>query len=71
MTQHFDNLELLPEPEDPDILTAIDKDAPGYPGQFYGVSDKDAKILRRFFVPVKRFIWPWGALMFTFFTALV
>ena len=60
MTQHFDNLELLPEPEDPNILTAIDKDAPGYPGQFYGVSDKDAKILRRVFVPVKRFIWPWG-----------
>ena len=53
MTQHFDNLELLPEPEDPNILTAIDKDAPGYPGQFYGVSDKDAKILRRVFVPVK------------------
>ena len=71
MTLNFDNLELLPEPEDPDILTAIDKDAPGYPGQFYGVSDKDAKILRRFFVPVKRFIWPWGALMFTFFTAFL
>ena len=71
MMQPFENLELLPEPEDPDILTAVDKEAPGYPGLVYGVSDKDARGLRRVFVPVKHFIWPWGALIFTFFTAFL
>lgn len=71
MIQPFENLDLLPEPEDPDILTAIDKEAPGYPGLAYGVSDKDAKGLRRVFMPVKRIIWPWGALLFTFFTAFL
>ena len=27
----LDSLELLPEPDDPRMMTTVDKDAPGYP----------------------------------------
>ena len=43
---HMDNLELLPEPEEPRMLTTIDSDAPGYPGEAYGISDEEARELR-------------------------
>ena len=36
--QPKDNLELLPEPEEPRMLTTIDSDAPGYPGEAYGIT---------------------------------
>ena len=39
---HRDDLELLPEPEEPRMLTTIDPDAPGYPGEAYGISDEEA-----------------------------
>ena len=42
----MDNLELLPEPEEPRMMTTIDPDAPGYPGEAYGVSDEEARELR-------------------------
>ena len=38
----MDNLELLPEPEEPRMMTTIDPDAPGYPGEAYGISDEEA-----------------------------
>ena len=37
---HRDNLELLPEPEEPRMLTTIDSDAPGYPGEAYASRTK-------------------------------
>jgi len=61
----LENLELLPEPDDPNILTAIDSDAPGYSGSIYGISDEDAKGIRGIVIPIKKFLWPWGALAFT------
>ena len=39
-------LELMPEPEDPSLLTAVDRDAPGYSGESYGISDEEARRLR-------------------------
>ncbi len=69
--QPLENLELLPEPDDPNILTAIDKNAPGYIGEIYGLSDIDAIRLRRYFVPIKKFLWPWGAIVFTLFVSFL
>ena len=59
------HLELMPEPEDPSLLTAVDTDAPGYPGKAYGLSDEDARKLRWPMAPIINFIWPWGALGFS------
>lgn len=46
----LENLDLLPEPEDHRILTAIDNQALGYSGSDYGLTDEEAKQLR----------WPLG-----------
>jgi subtilisin family serine protease len=59
-----DNLELLPEPEEPRMLTTIDSDAPGYPGDAYGISDEEARELRWPASPLKEILWPWGAITF-------
>jgi len=69
--QPLTNLDLLPEPDDPNILTAIDNNAIGYPGKDYGISDQDAKKLRRNFTPIKKLLWPWGALMFSLFVTFL
>ncbi len=58
-------MELMPEPEEPSLLTAVDLDAPGYPGDAYGVSDEEARELRWPFGPMVRFLWPWGAVGFS------
>ena len=55
------HLELMPEPDDPNLMTAVDADAPGYPGKEYGVSDEEAKELRWPAGPIMRILWPWGA----------
>ena len=59
------HLELMPEPEDPSMLTAVDSDAPGYPGEAYGISDEEARKLRWPMGPIMRFLWPWGAIGFS------
>ena len=61
----IEHLELMPEPEDSRILTAVDPSAPGYPGSAYGLSDDEAKELRWPFGPMKDFVWPWGAVTFS------
>ena len=43
----LDGVELMPEPEDSAILTAVDPDAEGYSGAAYGVSDEAAKKLEK------------------------
>ena len=63
---HMDNLELLPEPEEPRMLTTIDSDAPGYPGEAYGISDEEARGLRWPASPLREILWPWGAITFAF-----
>ena len=63
---HTDNLELLPEPEEPRMLTTIDPDAPGYPGEAYGISDEEARELRWPASPLREILWPWGAITFAF-----
>jgi len=69
--QPMDNLELLPEPEEPRLLTTIDRDAPGYPGEAYGVSDEEAKELRWPAAPIRRILWPWGAITFALGTVFM
>ena len=59
------HLELMPEPEDPSLLTAVDTDAPGYPGEAYGLTDEEARKLRWPMGPLIRFLWPWGAVGFS------
>ena len=59
------HLELMPEPEDSRLLTAVDSDAPGYLGEAYGLSDEEAKMLRWPMDPIMRFLWPWGAVGFS------
>ena len=59
------HLELMPEPEEPSLLTAVDLDAPGYPGDAYGVAAAEARELRWPFGPMVRFLWPWGAVGFS------
>ncbi|MEE2630097.1 MAG: S8 family serine peptidase [Candidatus Thermoplasmatota archaeon] len=61
----INHLELMPEPEEPNLLTAVDIDAPGYPGEAYGISDEEARELRWPFGPIIRFLWPWGAVGFS------
>ena len=57
----LDGVELMPEPEDSSILTAVDPDAEGYSGDAYGVSDEAARKLRRPVTSFQPFIWPYGA----------
>ena len=59
------HLELMPEPEDPSLLTAVDTDAPGYPGKAYGLTDQEARKLRWPMGPIINFLWPWGAVGFS------
>ncbi len=54
-------VELMPEPSDRSILTAVDSEAEGYAGEAYGLSDQDAKNLRRPAGSFSPFIWPYGA----------
>ena len=52
-------VELMPEPEDGAILTAVDRGAEGYSGKDYGLSDKEAgneEAITRW-----SFVWPYGA----------
>ena len=58
-------LELMPEPDEPSLLTAVDSNAPGYPGESYGISDEEARRLRSPMGPIMRFLWPWGAVGFS------
>ena len=60
-----DSLELMPEPEDQNLLTAVDRNAPGYPGEAYGISDEGARRLRWPMQPLVKFLWPWGAVGFS------
>ena len=59
------HLELMPEPEDSSLLTAVDRDSPGYLGEAYGLSDEEARRLRWPMDPIMRFLWPWGAVGFS------
>ena len=56
-----DGVELMPEPEDRAILTAVDRGAEGYTGEDYGLSDKEARDLRRPMYTMVPFVWPYGA----------
>ncbi len=67
----LENLELMPEPEDSRILTAVDPEAPGYPGSEYGLTDEEARELRWPLGPMKEFLWPWGAVSFAIGTVLL
>ena len=67
----MDNLELLPEPEEPRMMTTIDPDAPGYPGEAYGISDEEARELRSPAFPLREILWPWGAITFAFGAAFM
>ena len=57
----LDGVELMPEPADSAIFTAVDPNAEGYSGDAYGVSDEAAKKLRRPVTTLQPFIWPYGA----------
>jgi subtilisin family serine protease len=48
------------------MLTTIDSDAPGYPGEAYGISDEEARELRWPASPLREILWPWGAITFAF-----
>jgi len=67
----MEHLELMPEPDDSRILTAVDPAAPGYPGSEYGISDEEAKELRWPLGPMKEYLWPWGAVSFSIGTILI
>ncbi|MFL2493502.1 MAG: S8 family peptidase [Candidatus Thalassarchaeum sp.] len=67
----LDKLELMPEPDDPRMMTAVDTDAPGYPGDVYGISDEAARQLRWPAAPLKEILWPWGAITFAFGAAFM
>ena len=45
-TGRLRNLEYLPEPEDPIMLTAIDPEAPGYSPESYGATRNEAEAWR-------------------------
>ena len=67
----LEDLDLLPEPEDNRILTAIDQSAPGYPGADYGLTDQEARELRWPIGPMKKILWPNGALIFSVSTVIL
>ena len=67
----LEDLELMPEPEDSRLLTAVDPQAPGYPGSHYGLTDQEARELRWPLGPMKEFLWPWGAASFAIGTVLL
>jgi serine protease AprX len=63
--QRIEHLELMPEPDEPSLLTTVDSDAPGYPGKAYGVSDEEAREMRWPAGPIMAVLWPWGAIVFS------
>ena len=65
------NLELMPEPDEPSLLTTVDSEAPGYAGEEYGLSDEEARKLRWPIEPIMRAIWPWGAIVLSGLVALM
>jgi len=67
----LEDLDLLPEPEDHRILTAIDQSAPGYSGADYGLTDQEARELRWPIGPMKKILWPNGALIFSVSTVIL
>ena len=67
----IEHLELMPEPDDSRLLTAVDPAAPGYPGVVYGKSDEEALDLRWPMGPMKEYLWPWGAVSFAIGTVLL
>ena len=67
----LEDLELMPEPEDGRLLTAVDPEAPGYSGSDYGLTDEEARELRWPLGPMKEFLWPWGAASFAIGTVLL
>ena len=67
----LEDLDLLPEPEDHRILTAIDQSAPGYLGVDYGLTDQEARELRWPIGPMKKIIWPNGAIIFSISTVIL
>ena len=67
----IEHLELMPEPEEPRLLTTVDPAAPGYPGEAYGLSDEEARRLRWPLGPIKEALWPWGAVVFSLGTILL
>ncbi|MED5230958.1 MAG: S8 family serine peptidase [Candidatus Thermoplasmatota archaeon] len=67
----LEDLELMPEPEDSRLLTAVDPEAPGYSGSDYGLTDQEARELRWPLGPMKEFLWPWGAASFAVGTVLL
>ena len=67
----LEDLELMPEPEDSRLLTAVDPQAPGYPGSHYDLTDQEARELRWPLGPMKEFLWPWGAASFAIGTVLL
>ena len=58
--QGIEHLDLMPEPDEPSLLTTVDSDAPGYPGEAYGVSDEEAREMRWPAGPIMKVLWPWG-----------
>ena len=67
----LEKLALMPEPEDSQILTAVDSAAPGYPRSAYGLTDQAARELRWPLGLMKKFLWPWGAVSFAIGTVLL
>ena len=67
----LENLDLLPEPEDSRILTAIDNQALGYSGDDYGLTDEEAKQLRWPLGPMRKSETPTGAIFFSLLTLLL
>ncbi|MBL6883495.1 MAG: S8 family serine peptidase [Candidatus Thalassarchaeum sp.] len=67
----LEDLDLLPEPDDHRILTVIDQSAPGYPGADYGLTDQEARELRWPIGPMKKILWPNGAIIFSVSTVIL
>jgi len=61
----------MPEPDDPNLLTTVDRNAPGYPGSHYGLSDQEADKLRFSASPIYKLLWPWGAIIFSISTIFI
>jgi len=64
-----DHIEFLPEPEDPRMLTAIDRDAPGHPVEAYGAEGWEEAPPRLEWLHPFKPPMPWG--VFTLAAGLV
>ncbi len=67
------NLEYLPEPEDPRMLTAIDPEAPGYSPEAYGATLNEAEAWRNATVETLRQgkPRPWGVMVALCITSML